>query len=48
MFYCSHPLCRKAPNAASRARKMGYPNVMVMSAGISGWLSAGLPTEAGA
>jgi len=27
---------------------MGHGNVMVMSAGISGWLSAGLPTEAGA
>jgi rhodanese-related sulfurtransferase len=48
VFYCSNPLCRKAPNAASRARKMGHGNVMVMSAGISGWLSAGLPTEAGA
>jgi rhodanese-related sulfurtransferase len=47
VFYCSNPLCRKAPNAASRARKMGYGNVMVMSAGISGWLSAELPTEAG-
>lgn len=48
VFYCSNPLCRKAPNAARRARKMGYRNVHVMSAGISGWLNANLPTESGA
>lgn len=47
VFYCSNPLCRKAPNAARRARKMGYGNVKVMSAGISGWLAAQLPTEGG-
>ncbi len=48
VFYCSNPLCRKAPNAARRAQKMGYQNVQVMSAGISGWLAAKLPTEGGA
>jgi rhodanese-related sulfurtransferase len=48
VFYCSNPLCRKAPNAARRARKIGYGNVHVMSAGISGWLGAKLPTESGA
>lgn len=47
VFYCSNPLCRKAPNAALRARKLGHENVLVMSAGIKGWLSARLPTEAG-
>ena len=47
VFYCSHPLCRKAPNAARRAEKMGYGDVQVMSAGISGWLSKGLPTQSG-
>ncbi|HYN05773.1 MAG TPA: rhodanese-like domain-containing protein [Vicinamibacterales bacterium] len=47
VFYCSNPMCRKAPNAARRAKKMGYSNVKVMSAGISGWLSAELPTEGG-
>ena len=47
VFYCSSPMCRKAPNAARRARKMGYHNVHVMSAGISGWLAARLATEAG-
>ena len=45
VFYCSNFLCRKAPNAARRAEGMGYTDVSVMSAGISGWLSAGLPVE---
>jgi rhodanese-related sulfurtransferase len=47
VFYCSNMLCRKAPNAARRARGFGYTNVHVMSAGISGWLGAALPTESG-
>jgi rhodanese-related sulfurtransferase len=47
VFYCSNPLCRKAPNAARRAKRLGYGNVMVMSAGISGWLATELPTEGG-
>ena len=47
VLYCSNPMCRKAPNAARRAKKMGYHNVHVMSAGISGWLVAKLPTESG-
>ena len=47
VFYCSNFLCRKAPNAALRAKRMGYGNVQVMSAGISGWLDATLPTESG-
>jgi rhodanese-related sulfurtransferase len=40
-------MCRKAPIAAKRAKQMGYENVKVMSAGISGWLGSNLPTEAG-
>ncbi|MGX4640779.1 rhodanese-like domain-containing protein [Massilia sp. SYSU DXS3249] len=48
VFYCSNPLCRKAPNAARRAEKLGYTDVRVMSAGISGWLGARLPVESGA
>ena len=48
VFYCSNPFCRKAPNAAKRAKSQGYENVRVMSAGITGWLNAGLPTESGA
>ncbi|HMD32047.1 MAG TPA: rhodanese-like domain-containing protein [Candidatus Acidoferrales bacterium] len=47
VFYCSNLMCRKAPNAARRAKEMGYKRVQVMSAGISGWLSAELPTESG-
>ena len=47
VFYCSNTFCRKAPNAAKRAEKMGYRNVKVMSAGISGWLDAKLPAEGG-
>jgi rhodanese-related sulfurtransferase len=47
VFYCSNLFCRKAPNAARRAKDMGYRNVHVMSAGISGWLNASLPTESG-
>ena len=47
VFYCSNFLCRKAPNAARRAEQMGYTDVHVMSAGISGWLGANLPTESG-
>lgn len=47
VFYCSGPLCRKAPNAAVRAKKLGYTDVRVLSAGISGWQSAGLVTEPG-
>ena len=48
VFYCSNPMCRKAPNAARRAKQFGHTDVKVMSAGISGWLAAKLPTEAGA
>jgi len=47
VFYCSNFMCRKAPNAARRAKDMGYRNVYVMSAGISGWVGACLPTESG-
>jgi rhodanese-related sulfurtransferase len=47
VFYCSGFLCRKAPSAARRAERMGYRNVHVMSAGISGWVGATLPTDSG-
>jgi rhodanese-related sulfurtransferase len=47
VFYCSNFMCRKAPNAARRAKDMGYRNVYVMSAGIRGWVGASLPTESG-
>lgn len=45
VFYCSSPMCRKAPLAARRARKLGYPHVRVLAAGIVGWTDAGFPVE---
>lgn len=45
VFYCSNSFCRKAPNAAKRARALGYKDVRVMSAGIKGWEAKALPTE---
>jgi len=47
VFYCSNSLCRKAPNAAKRARKMGYTDVKVLASGIKGWEATRLPTEGG-
>lgn len=47
VFYCSNVYCWKAPNVARKVKSMGYQNVQVMSAGIDGWLAAGLPTERG-
>lgn len=48
VFYCSNPMCRKAPGAARRAKKLGYTDVRVMSAGITGWTEAQLPVASGA
>jgi len=45
VFYCSNPMCRKAPNAARRAKAMGYRDARVMSAGINGWVDKGMPVE---
>jgi rhodanese-related sulfurtransferase len=45
VFYCSNPMCRKAPQAARRARALGFANVRVLSAGITGWLDAGYPVD---
>ncbi len=35
----------KSPNAAKRAKGMGYRNVRVMSVGIKGWRSKDLHTD---
>ncbi|MBO6794217.1 MAG: rhodanese-like domain-containing protein [Balneolaceae bacterium] len=43
VFYCSNPMCRKAPNAAKLAKTKGYENVRVLSAGINGWMGKKLP-----
>ena len=48
IFYCSNPLCLKAPRAAKRAGKLGYTDIRVMPAGITGWTDARLPTDSGA
>lgn len=47
VFYCSNFMCSKGPKAASRAKKLGFANAMVMSAGIKGWLDAKLPVQSG-
>ncbi len=47
VFYCSNPMCRKAPIAARRAKAMGWANAQVMSAGITGWIATNLSTESG-
>jgi len=36
---------QESAEAARRAKHMGYRNVKVMSAGISGWLAARMPFE---
>jgi len=45
VFYCGSPTCQAAPNAARTAASLGYENVAVLSAGISGWTEAGKPVE---
>ncbi|ALJ21476.1 rhodanese-like domain-containing protein [Microbacterium sp. No. 7] len=45
VFYCGGPTCQAAPNAARVAASIGYENVAVLSAGISGWTESGKPVE---
>ncbi len=45
--YCGSPRCGAYAAAADAAKKLGYTNVKHMSAGISGWNSAKMPTEPG-
>lgn len=45
VFYCGGPSCQAAPNAARAAASLGYQNVAVLSAGISGWAEAGKALE---
>jgi len=45
VFYCSNPMCRKAPNAVKLVKSKGFENVRVLSAGISGWMNKKLPIE---
>jgi rhodanese-related sulfurtransferase len=46
VFYCSNPMCRKAPSAARRARKMGY-EISRSCQPYQGWVASQLPTEGG-
>ena len=45
--YCGSPRCGAYAAAANAAKKLGYTNIKHMSAGISGWNEAKLPTETG-
>ena len=45
VFYCSNFFCAKAPQAARRARAMGFEHIYVLATGISGWLAANAPTQ---
>jgi rhodanese-related sulfurtransferase len=46
IFYCGGPKCMASHEAANQAVSLGWSNVAVMPDGISGWVSAGKPTEA--
>ena len=43
--YCGGPSCSAYKAAAKAAEKAGYTTIKHLSAGISGWLQAGKPTE---
>jgi rhodanese-related sulfurtransferase len=45
--YCGSPSCGAYAKAAKAAKDLGYTNVKHLSAGISGWKSAGEKTASG-
>lgn len=45
--YCGGPKCSAYQAAAKAAKELGYKNVKHLSAGISGWLTAGQKTDSG-
>lgn len=45
--YCGGPSCNAYTAAAKAAKDLGYTNVVHLSAGISGWKSAGQDLETG-
>jgi len=45
--YCGGPQCHAYEAAAMAAEKLGYTNIKHLSAGITGWIKAGEPTEKG-
>lgn len=48
VFYCGDEQCSASHVAAETAVDLGFTDVAVMGAGISGWLAAGKPVETGA
>jgi rhodanese-related sulfurtransferase len=47
IFYCYNEMCGASPAAAKAAVSLGWRNVSLMSAGISGWKKAKKPVERG-
>ena len=45
--YCGGPKCKAYQSAANAAEKLGYKNIKHMSAGLSGWKSAGEKMDKG-
>ncbi|MEC5128647.1 rhodanese-like domain-containing protein [Verrucomicrobiales bacterium BCK34] len=45
VVYCGSPSCEAYLAAAVAVRQLGYHNVKHLPAGISGWISAGKPTD---
>lgn len=45
--YCGSPTCGAYAAAAKAAKDLGYTNIKHLSAGISGWKSAGEKTDSG-
>lgn len=45
--YCGGPQCMAYKEAAAKAKALGYTNVKHLTAGISGWKSAGEKVEKG-
>jgi len=45
VFYCYNEQCSASHVAAEDAIALGFTNVSVMGAGISGWVAAGQPVE---
>ena len=45
--YCGGPKCKAYQAAANAAEKLGYKNIKHMSAGLSGWKSAGEKMDKG-
>ena len=45
IVYCGSPSCEAYLAAAAAVQQLGYTNVKHLPAGISGWISAGKPTD---